>query len=541
MDKRLVNLVGMTKRPGDIWREKGWWGAEPLWRRVQTVAQDDPSRLAIQEYNQSVTYETLWRTARDYAWSMKHHGLASRDIILVQLPNWHEFVVLAVAAELCGAVFAFCPIQWGKHETVRALQLIQPKFWFTTSVPRPGDDRSSTIREVLSELEGQVPMTILIRSPAHEECKSIASWTDKSGGGVVEEWQGASGQDPLEIAVTSGSTGVPKGVLHVHDTVIAAVDSTIQRQGISSNDLIHVALPIGHTFGYFYGVRCALQAGAALLLQYRWNVEEAIELISKHQATVSLGPSAFLVDLMGQEDSVIKRLSSVWLFTLSGDSLPNSVVQKVIARLPFRISRALGMTEFGHALSTDAHMSRDDIVNTLGTPQPGMIFRVTDDEGKTVPVGSEGEIRVKGPFLFAGYLKADGLEENVLDSEGFFRTGDVGSLDERGFLRISGRLTNIIRRGAETIACSLLENVLGSHPDVLHSVVVGKKDPRLGEVPVAFVQMRPGRIVDLSEVLRLFETERVTKKFWPAELRIVENWPVGPTGKVDRKALQDSL
>src|SRR5262249_19535429 len=157
-----------------------------------------------------------------------------------------------------------------------------------------------------------------------------------------------------EIAVTSGTTGDPKGVLHVHDSGLATVQSTIERQGIGPQDIIHVGIPVGHTFGYFYGVRCALQSGAVLLLQERWSAKHAAELVQKWKATVSLGPAACVVDLLSLSAEQIKQLSTLRLFTQSGDPLPRPVVERAAATLPFLISRAFGMTEFGHVASTDA-------------------------------------------------------------------------------------------------------------------------------------------------------------------------------------------
>lgn len=537
MDKRLADLSAFGKRPGDYWRREGFWGRAPLWERVHDVARATPDKLAIREYQEDTTYAQLWDSASRYQQAMARSGVGRGDIVLVQLPNWSEFVFTAVAAELNATVFSFCPIQWDKRETLRALRLIRPSIWFTSIAPRQGDDRSQMIRDILAELGADAPQVVLMRSVAVEGAVSEKDWVNGIQQQPSVSSEGGRGQDPLEIAVTSGSTGDPKGVLHVHDSAIATVDSTIERQGIGPQDIVHLALPVGHTFGYFYGMRCALQARAALLLQHGWEVDEALELISANRATVSLGPSAFIIDMIGLRPDQIQKLSSLWLFTLSGDSLPGPIVRKAIESMPFRISRALGMTEFGHALSTDAEMSSDDVADTLGTPQPGMTFRIVDDQGNSLAPGTEGQIGVSGPFLFAGYMSDRALNQDVLDRDGFFPTGDLGTLDGRGFLRITGRLKNVIRRGAETIPVSLLEDLIATHPDVLHAMVVGVPDERLGELPVACVQLKAGKSLALADIEALFQTQHITKKYWPAALRLIENWPIGATGKIDRKTL----
>jgi len=262
-----------------------------------------------------------------------------------------------------------------------------------------------------------------------------------------------------------------------------------------------------------------------------------VDLAAKHRFTVSLGPSAFIIDLLGLARDRLEPLSSLRVFTQSGDSLPAPVVRKAIETLPFRISRALGMTEFGHACSTDAQTPREAVIETLGTPQPEMTFRIRDDDGREVPAGSEGRIVTSGPFLFAGYLSDDGLEQKVLDDSGFFDTGDLGSIDEAGYLRITGRIKNVLRRGAETIPVSLLEDVIASHPDVVHAVIVGVPDERLGELPVACIQLKPNHNLTLADINRLFEREKITRRFWPSDLRIFERWPLGATGKIDRRMI----
>jgi cyclohexanecarboxylate-CoA ligase len=194
------------------------------------------------------------------------------------------------------------------------------------------------------------------------------------------------------------------------------------------------------------------------------------------------------------------------------------------------------MTEFGHVCSTDANTPTESCIDTLGTAQPEMTVRIFDDDDAEVAPGVEGRIRVRGPFLFAGYLNETEVRPAV-DRAGFFDTGDLGTINEAGYLRITGRVKNIIRRGAETVPVSLLEDVIAQHPDVVHAVVVGVPHKRLGEVPFACVQLKPERMITLQDVERLFAKQQITKKFWPVGLKIFKQWPIGATGKIDRRMI----
>jgi non-ribosomal peptide synthetase component E (peptide arylation enzyme) len=385
-----------------------------------------------------------------------------------------------------------------------------------------------------------VPLTLLVRSGATPPgTSSVEDWLASAERPSVDaSVEGGGGQSPLEIAVTSGSAGEPKSVLHVHDTALAAVDSTIRRQRILPEDVVHVAASVCHTFGYFYGVRCALQAGAAMVLQERWGPQRMVELIDRHAVTISLGPSAFVLELLRGATTYRRALARLRVFTHGGDTLPAPTMRRAIEELPFRISRAFGMTEFGHVSATDETTPRERCIDSVGSPQPEIDIRISDDHGAPLAPGTEGRILVRGPFLFAGYLTSDGVDD-VLDAEGFFDTGDLGFLGVDGFLRITGRARHVIRRGAETVPAALLENLIADHPAVQHAVVVGVPDTRLGlgELPIACVQLRPGADLTLLEIEALLERHGVTRRFWPVRLRTVDEWPLGPTGKIDRRSL----
>jgi len=541
MDSRLRNLPKLALRPRDAYVAQGAWGQAPIWARVRDTARRTPKKPAVVDADGAWSYDDLWREALRFAAAMTAAGLEPRDIALVQLPNWREFVALSVACELTRVVFAFCPIQWGLRETSTALALIRPRAWFTTARPRAGDDRSELIRAAWGSCDAK-PQLVLLRSDALGEGLKAADWLAMAPSvSAGDDREGGRGLDPLEIAVTSGSTGEPKGVLHVHDSALATVGSTIARQGITSADVVHLAIPVGHTFGYFYGVRCALQACGTLVLQERWDAEGMLALAHAHRVSISLGPAAFILDLLALPPEKLAALASLRLFTHSGDSLPAPTARRARETLPFRISRALGMTEFGHTTATDAGTPPDRAIDSLGTAQPEMEIAIADADGKRLPANAEGRILVRGPFVFAGYLTRERLNEDVLDADGFFDTADLGLLDEGGYLHITGRVKNVIRRGAETIPVSFLEDVISALPQVAHVVVIGMPDPRFGEAPVACVQLRANASLGYAELAAEFEARGVTKKFWPVSMELIDAWPIGPTGKIDRRMIIEKI
>lgn len=536
MARTILSLPSLERRPKAAWEARGWWGREPLWRRVRDRAAAEPGKPAVIDETGALTYGELWRTALTGAAALRGAGLRPGEIVLTQLPNWREYVTVMLACEVSGAVFSFCPIKWGPRDCARALDLLRPRLWLTCA-EFLGEGRMAIIDDAIGAAAEPVEAVLVRGGP-----KQYRAWSEvvDAAPDMTEAEatiDAGDGLYPLEIAVTSGTTGAPKGVVHAHDTALDTVQSTIDRQGITEADVIHLALPVGHTFGYFYGVRCALQAGGAVLLQERWEPARMAELALAHGVTVSLGTTAFIIDLLNAGDDVRRALDGVWLFTQSGDALPGPVAERAHRELPFRISRALGMTEFGHVTSTDAASPLERVFDSTGTAQAEIEIDIADEHGKRLPAGHEGRILVRGPAVCAGYLRPDGAIDDVVDGDGFFDTGDLGRLDDQGYLRVTGRLKNVLRRGAETVPVADLEDVLSSHPDVVHAVVVGLADARLGDLPIACVELRPGASLTMDDVRELFAGHGITRNFWPTDIHLVVEWPTGPTGKSDRRLL----
>jgi len=536
MVRTILSLPSLERRARTQWEARGWWGRKPLWQIVRERAHAEPRKLAVIDDAGALTYGELWQSALMGSAALRDAGLGPGEIVLTQLPNWREFATVMLACEVSGGVFSFCPIKWGPRECARALDLLQPRLWVTCA-DYLGEERVNIIKDALREAKESVE-PVFVRGGAGE----FRAWSDivDAAPDMGEEdaiANAGSGLYPLEIAVTSGTTGFPKGVVHAHDTALDTVQSTIERQGITDRDVIHLALPVGHTFGYFYGVRCALQAGSTVVLQEPWEPGRMAELVRAHKVTVSLGTAAFVIDLLSAGNDVRRALEGVWLFTQSGDALPGPVAERANKELPFRISKALGMTEFGHVTSTDAATPLERFIDSAGTAQAEIEIEIADEHGARLPSGREGRILVRGPAVCAGYLRADGSIDDVVDADGFFDTGDLGKLDKEGYLRVTGRLKNVLRRGAETVPVADLEDVLSSHPDVVRAVVIGLPDARLGELPIACVEVRPGASLTMEDIRELFDGRGVTRKFWPAGLHVVDKWPTGPTGKSDLRLL----
>jgi acyl-CoA synthetase (AMP-forming)/AMP-acid ligase II len=344
-----------------------------------------------------------------------------------------------------------------------------------------------------------------------------------------------------ELAFTSGTTGVPKGVLHTHNTAVATVGSTMRRQGIDHTKVVHVVTPVGHNAGYFYGVRISLQGGATIVFQDIWDPKEALRLIQEHRVTFSYGASTFLIDLLACPEFDEHDLSSFEIYMCGGASIPPALAEECMRRLPGRLCPIFGMTEHGHSTGTDPDTPFEKVCSTDGSPQPEMELKVVDEYGRRLPPCTEGRLMLRGPFNFIGYIQGREFSEQFFDDEDFFDTGDLAYLDEDGYVRITGRAKDLIIRGGENVPVKEVEDILARHPDILEVALVGAPDPRLGERGVAFLRMLPARSMSLEQMRDFLRAEQVTQQFWPEAVQIVDEFPRTASGKIQKFKLRESV
>jgi acyl-CoA synthetase (AMP-forming)/AMP-acid ligase II len=304
---------------------------------------------------------------------------------------------------------------------------------------------------------------------------------------------------------------------------------------------VHVATPVGHNAGYFYGVRVAMQAGATMVLQDLWDAAEMARLIERHRVTFTMGPTAYLLDLLNLPGLDTFDLNSLQVFMCGGASIPPAVANEATDRLPGRLCPVFGMTEHGHSTGTDASTPREKVCTTDGSPQPEVELRIADSDGHLLSPRAEGRLLLRCPFNFVGYIQGREFSDPFFDSEDFFDTGDLAYVDEDGYLRITGRAKDLIIRGGENVPIKEVEDLLMTHPGVLEVAIVGAPDLRLGERAVACIRLAEGASLSLSDVHRFLGEQRVTRQFWPEAVHTVERFPRTASGKIQKFQLRSAV
>lgn len=347
-------------------------------------------------------------------------------------------------------------------------------------------------------------------------------------------------RDDSELAAlmyTGGTTGRAKGVMISHENLWHAGRAGHEVTYIPGINRTAVPLPLAHSYGLLVtaaGLH-AEEPGVAIL--QRWfDAPNLLELIQEHKVQQAAVVPTMLQLLLAQplEDY---DLSSLQKITSGASPLSPGVVEEFERRVPgVEIREGYGLTETTALISTNPFGARK--LGSVGVPAPGCEVRVLDDEGNQVPSNEPGEIAARSPMIMLGYWRSDG--EGDVSADGWFRTGDIGRVDEDGYIWIMDRKKDLIIRGGFNVYPRDIEEVLLLHPAVAQAGVVGRPDEARGEEVVAFVQLHPGEELD-EEDLIAFARERLGKYKYPREVRFVDSVPLTPVFKIDRKQLRALL
>ncbi|MBI2013932.1 MAG: AMP-binding protein [Candidatus Rokubacteria bacterium] len=514
----------------------GHWPNERLETYLDRWATERPAKTAMVDGASRCTWAELARTVERVAHGLAAHGVEPGAVISCQLPNWNEFIVLLLAAARLGAVVHPIPPIFRASELRFMLNRLESRV-----VVIPGTFRGFDHAAMLRALRPEVPAVehvFVARGAAGDGATPFTALTETAWE-AREGRRGLPGSDPNavnEVIFTSGTTGEPKGVMHTPNTVLANINPVIERLRFSERDILLMSSTFAHQTGYLYGYCLTLVLGATGVWLDVWNAAEAARLIEAERVTFTMGATPFLQDLTyvpGRHD-----LASLRLFISAGAPIPRPLVRDARARLGCAISPGWGMTENGLVTCNGLDDAEAKVVTTDGCPHPGMELRLADDDGTGLPPGPEGELLVRGPSQFVGYFKRPEFTHESYTPDGWFRTGDRGALDRDGYLSITGRSKDLIIRGGENIPVVEVENELFAHPKIASVAIVGMPDPRLGERACAFVIPKPGESVTLAELVQYLEGRQLARQKFPERLEIVAEFPMTPSGKVQKFRLR---
>ncbi|HCP1351205.1 medium-chain fatty-acid--CoA ligase [Escherichia coli] len=521
------------------YRQQGLWGDASLADYWQQTARAMPDKIAVVDnHGASYTYSALDHAASCLANWMLAKGIESGDRIAFQLPGWCEFTVIYLACLKIGAVSVPLLPSWREAELVWVLNKCQAKMFFAPTLfkqTRPVD-LILPLQNQLPQLQQIVGVDKLAPATSSLSLSQIIADNTPLTTAITTH-----GDELAAVLFTSGTEGLPKGVMLTHNNILASERAYCARLNLTWQDVFMMPAPLGHATGFLHGVTAPFLIGARSVLLDIFTPDACLALLEQQRCTCMLGATPFAYDLLNVLEKQPADLSALRFFLCGGTTIPKKVAREC-QQLGIKLLSVYGSTESSpHAVvNLDDPLSR--FMHTDGYAAAGVEIKVVDDARKTLPPGCEGEEASRGPNVFMGYFDEPELTARALDEEGWYYSGDLCRMDEAGYIKITGRKKDIIVRGGENISSREVEDILLQHPKIHDACVVAMPDERLGERSCAYVVLKaPHHSLSLEEVVAFFSRKRVAKYKYPEHIVVIEKLPRTASGKIQKFLLRKDI
>ncbi|MER5671056.1 AMP-binding protein [Pseudonocardia alni] len=510
----------------------GSWDDRTLSSQVRDHARADGDRMAVVAPAASRTYAQLDHDADRVVGFLQAAGVRQGDVVAVQLPNWYATVAIGLGVLRLGAVLNPMVTIYRRRELDHMIGVGNARVLFV-----PGTYRGFDHAVMAQELRRRYPelVTVTVTDPTTDP-----GWFDDWLAAVPAPAQ-PSAVEPAAVSqllFSSGTEAAPKAIMHTEQTAGFGVRSAVRSLGLGTDEIVWMPSPIGHSTGFNFGVRLALDHGYRLVLQDRWDATTAADLVRANDCTFTVAATTFLADLVRHCAAEGVALPSLRLFSSGGAPVPEELV--VAAReLDLTVLRLYGSTEVLVATWNRPDAPAEKLCGTDGRALDGVEVQVRDEQDRPV-VGAAGEIVVRGPACSVGFF-ADEVRTTRTFVDGWVRSGDLGVIDEQGHLTVVGRKKEIIIRGGMNVAPREIEEVICQVDGVRAAAVVGMPDDRLGEIGCACVVLDPGVTLTLARLVEQLTGLGMAAYKLPEQLVLVSELPATPSGKVQKHRLVAAL
>ncbi|HEY0246895.1 MAG TPA: 3-phosphoshikimate 1-carboxyvinyltransferase [Gryllotalpicola sp.] len=540
---------------------------------VREYAKTRPDEAAVIEVGGAQPVTTSWAKLQEEADKVSQLllelGVTKGESVGVQLPNWSEFIAIALGAMQVGAVVTPIMPVFGPREVAMTLSRSRARVLFLPNLFR---NRQAAVElvSVADEAAQQghklrLEHVIVLQAENRDGAESThippipdaaqaradaAGWTWR----YYETALAAVTPDPSLIAsrmpgeddicqllFTSGTTGEPKGVQHPYRTLGLATAMHVQRSGLNGEDRVYIPSPLAHQTGFLYGMLLAWRVGVASVIQPVWDGRVALDqAFGQAKASFVQAATPFLTDLVSLVEGGQPKPASLRIFVATGAAVPRELARTATTVLDTAVLGAFGTTETCLGTLAGPNDQAENMWGTDGRVLDGIRLRIVDDEGVELPVGAEGNYEFTSPTMFGGYLERPDLTADVFTEDGWYKTGDLGYVDEAGYLHITGRVKDVINRGGEKVPVVEIENLLYQHPLVADVAIVAMPDPRLGERACAFVvSAKADDGLDFAAMQEYLNTHGVSKYYWPERLEFIDELPRNAVGKIQKNVLRE--
>ena len=539
----LAEFPRYNEKDSERYLKEGWWSGTALGNLVDRAADLYPRGVAVVDDRVRLTYSELRERIYRLAVGFLDLGIEKGDTILLQLPNWAEFVYSYFALQKVGAIPVLLITGYSQLEVHHLCRLTEARGWIVPASYRKMD-YASFIEEA-KEGNPQLEYVISVRSEEKMDSftTSLERLMDRELSSEDERMLAGMRPDPMavgHISPSGGTTGLPKGIPRTHNDYICNVKYLHEAGEMSPKDACLLVVPVGHNLALL-NVVGALYVGYKLVLFDSTRPQDICAAIRDEKVTYMPTVPSLVRRMLKFEGMDKHDLSSIKKISAGGEPSSPELVKEVYKRFGCKYINEFGMTE-GLLSRTKLDDDIETICTTVGTSCcPYDEVKIVDNEGNSLPPNTDGELTAKGPGIFAGYLKNSEENKKAFISNGSFKTGDLARINESGYIKITGRIKDIIIRGGENISPAQIEDLLRMHPGVADAGVIGVPDKELGEIVCGYIQPVTGAKPNPEQITSFMQEQGASKLLVPELFEFIDVLPMTQAGKIDKKALGEDI
>ena len=501
---------------------------------IKLQAEKFSSKPALISDMEILSFSDLDNLSSNIAYHLINLGVSHGDRVAIWAPNMNEWVLAAIAIHKAGGVLVPINTRMKGKEAAYILNNAQAKILFSVQNFLGTDYFKMLEKEDLPDLQCQISLD---ESDANDSIQSFSRLREQSSKAELPQ---VNETDMADIIFTSGTTGKPKGVISTHIQNIKVFDYWSTFVGLNENDQYLIVNPFFHTFGYKAGWLASIMRGATAYPCPVFDADNIMRAINEHKISMLPGPPTLYQSILTSQLIDTLDISSLRLGVTGAASIPVQLIKDMKEKLGFEtVITAYGLTEStGVVTMCTPDDDYETIATTSGCAIADVEVKCVNQDNQKVPAGEPGEILVRGYNITQGYFNNVEATKEAIDSEGWLHTGDIGILDQSGYIKITDRSKDMFIVGGFNAYPAEIENILCDHPAISQAAVIGIADERMGEVAKAFVVLKPNH--ELQEAtLAQWSKENMANYKVPKEIKFIDELPTNAAGKVMKFLLKE--
>jgi len=544
MMKFLEGFTPYKKEDAEKYNSYRWWSGLTLGDILDRAADIHPEKEAFVDRKTRLTYEEAREKANKLAIGLIDLGIQPLDRVLVQVPNWNEFVFAYFALQKIGAITVLLIDRYRQLEIDHLINITGATSWIVAS--RYGKiDYIPIINDVLQK-HPELTNVITVRGDGNQQpfscLKRLIEEAELTEDNLIRLSNRAP--DPMQVAhmgPTGGTTGRPKIVPRTHNSLITCVEYCSKSWGQCSQDTNLLAGPIGHDLSFTKGfIGSVITMGTVIFLDST-DTKDICKIIETEKVTSIIWVPTLAQKLLQYEDLNKFKLNSLEKMHSAGGASHPDIVKDVTKKLEMKFYNGYGATE-GMTTITRSSDDLETICSTVGKPTcPYDTYKVIDKDGNELPANTQGELVLKGPGVFTGYYQNPEENKKAFNKNGFFRTGDMARIDKKGYITLTGRIKEMINRGGESISATEIERLINRSPDVKAVAVIPMPDPLMGERACAYIQPKTGVELSFDDIIYFLKGQKASVLQLPERIEFIDVMPYTAAQKLDKQSLLENI